>query len=78
MAIRKVHYSFRPGFEQLKLTDISAVKAEIKEVLGVKYDSEFYKKRNNYPNIPAFLKEDIDKIFERYGVDKRNIWSITF
>lgn len=34
MAIEKVHYSCKPGFEQLKLSDIPAVKAEIKQIMG--------------------------------------------
>jgi hypothetical protein len=76
MAIEKVHYSCKPGFEQLKLSDIPAVKAEIKQIMGVKYDTEFYRKRNDYPNIPSFIKEDIEAVFERYGVNKREIWSI--
>ena len=46
MAIEKVHYSCKPGFEQLKLSDIPAVKAEIKQIMGVKYDTEFYRKRS--------------------------------
>ena len=76
MAIEKVHYSCKPGFEQLKLSDIPAVKAEIKQIMGVKYDTEFYRKRNDYPNIPAFIKEDIEAVFERYRINKREIWSI--
>lgn len=34
MAIGKVHYSFRPGFDTLKSSDVPAVKAELKEVMG--------------------------------------------
>lgn len=78
MAIRKVHYSFRPGFNMLKLSDIPIVKAEIKEVLGLNFDTDFYRKRKDYPNIPAFIKEDIEKIFAKYGVNKRDIWDIRY
>lgn len=78
MAIRKVHYSFRPGFDMLKAADIPVVKTEIMKAMGIKFNSEFYNKRKDYPNIPAFLKEDIEKIFYKYGVSKQNIWSITF
>lgn len=78
MAIRKVHYSFKRGFDKLKLSDLLAVRAEIMEAMGVKYNTEFYKKRNDYVNIPLFLKEEIDKIFEKYGVDSREIWDIWY
>lgn len=75
MAIGKVHYSFRPGFDTLKSSDVPAVKAELKEVMGIKFDTEFYRKRKDYPNIPAFLKEKIEKVFSKYGVSVRDIWS---
>lgn len=78
MAIGKVHYSFRPGFDTLKSSDVPAVKAELKEVMGIKFDTEFYRKRNDYPNIPAFVKERIEKVFSKYGVSVRDIWSIRY
>lgn len=78
MAIGKVHYSFRPGCDMLKSSDVSAVEAELKEVMGIKFDTEFYKKRKDYPNIPAFLKERIEKVFSKYGVNVRDIWDIRY
>lgn len=78
MAIQKVHYSFKPGFDLLKYSQIPAAKAELKQVLGLKYDTTFYKKRKDYPNIPAFIKEKIKEIFSKYGVDKRDIWDIQY
>lgn len=78
MAIQKVHYSFKPGFDLLKNSQTSAAKADLMQVLGLKYETTFYKKRKDYPNIPAFLKDKIEEIFSKYGVDKRDIWDIRY
>ena len=78
MAIVKVHYTIRQGFDTLKSSDVPAVKAELKEVMGIKFDTEFYRKRKDYPNIPAFLKERIEKVFSKYGVNVRDIWSMRY
>ncbi len=62
----------------LKSSQIPVVKAEIMDAMGVKFNTQFYRKRNDYVNIPAFLKEDIDKIFYKYGVKDRDIWDIRY
>ena len=76
MAIKKYHYSFAPGYNCLKRADIPAAKAELKAVLGTNLDCTFYSKKKDILNIPAFLKENIDKIFKKYGVKECDIWSI--
>lgn len=77
MARKKVHYSFSKGYGNVKNSDAAAVRADIKEVLGIKFDSDFYRKKKDIVNIPAFLKENIESIFQKYGVKPCDIWNIS-
>ena len=61
MAKRIIHYSFRKAFDKLTLGDGRAVKSEI---------------RRDYPNIPAYIKQEIEQIFLKYGVSESEIWEI--
>lgn len=77
MARKKVHYSFSKGYGSVKNSDAASVRADIKEVLGIKFDSDFYRKKKDIVNIPAFLKENIELIFQKYGVKPCDIWNIS-
>lgn len=76
MAKRKVHYSFKNGLNCLTSPQLAAVKAEIMEVLGDITEARYYQIRRDYPNIPAYRKEEIDNIFLRYGVSESEVWQI--
>lgn len=70
MARKKVHYSFSKGYGNVKNSDAAAVRADIKEVLGIKFDSDFYRKKKDIVNIPAFLKENIELIFKNTALNR--------
>lgn len=76
MAKRIIHYSFRKAFDKLTLGDGKAVKSEIIEVLGDVSVARFYQIRRDYPNIPAYIKQEIEQIFLKYGVLESEIWEI--
>lgn len=76
--MRKVHYSFCRGYKNLKKRDIPAARAELMAVLGLKYECSFYAKKKNIVNIPAYMKDEIERIFEKYGVKPCDIWDITY
>lgn len=76
MAKRIIHYSFRKAFDKLTLGDGRAVKSEIIEVLGDVSAARYYQIRRDYPNIPAYIKQEIEQIFLKYGVLESEIWEI--
>mgnify|MGYP004454404725 FL=1 len=76
MAKRIIHYSFRKAFDKLTLGDGRAVRSEIIEVLGDISAARFYQIRRDYPNIPAYIKQEIEQIFLKYGVLESEIWEI--
>lgn len=76
MAKRIIHYSFRKAFDKLTLGDGGAVRSEIIEVLGDISAARFYQIRRDYPNIPAYIKQEIEQIFLKYGVLESEIWEI--
>lgn len=76
MAKRKVHYSFRKAFDYLTLADGRAAKADIIEILGGVSDTRFYQVRKDYPNIPVYIKQEIEDVFLKYGVLKSDIWEV--
>ena len=76
MAKRIIHYSFRKAFDKLTLGDGRAVRSEIIEVLGNISAARFYQIRRDYPNIPAYIKQEIEQIFLKYGVLESEIWEI--
>lgn len=79
MAIQKVHYSFKPGFDLLKNSQTPAAKADLMQVLGLKYETTFYKKNaKTTPISLLFSRKKIKEIFSKYGVDKRDIWDIQY
>ena len=76
MAKRIIHYSFRKAFDKLTLGDGKAVKSEIIEALGDVSVARFYQIRRDYPNIPAYIKQEIEQFFLKYGVLESEIWEI--
>ena len=76
MAKRIIHYSFRKAFDKLTLGDGKAVRSEIIEALGDVSVARFYQIRRDYPNIPAYIKQEIEQIFLKYGVSESEIWEI--
>ena len=80
MAIEKVHYSCKPGFEQLKLSDIPAVKAEIKQIMGSNTTQNFTASvtttqifRPLSRKISRLFSSDMASINERFGALNDNL-----
>ena len=76
MAINKVHYSCKDAFNFLPLWSIEEVKNSLYEIFGCTTWQQFYLKRKDYPNIPAQVKEEVESLFDKYGVKKEEIWKI--
>jgi hypothetical protein len=76
--MKKIHYSFKNGFSKLKNEDVAIVRQLTWEAIGCKTIEEYYRKRNDFTNIPYHLFVDITKIFVRFGVSKNQIWSVRY
>lgn len=77
MAKEKVHYSFLPGTRQVKFEDYPKLQDKLYEIIGCSSLQEYYRKRKNYVNIPAHVKESIEKVFAEFGInDPTEIWEI--
>ena len=76
MAISKVHYSCKDAFKFLPLGAIEDVKLNLYEIFGCTTWQQFYLRRKDYPNIPAQVKEDVEKLFLEYGIKKEEVWKI--
>lgn len=77
MAVTKLHYSFTPGTLKVTREDYPELKNRIYKFLGCSSDPEYYRKKKDYLNIPAHIKEGIEKIFFDFGVTNvSDIWDI--
>lgn len=77
MAVAKLHYSFTPGTLKVSREDYPKLKDQLYNFLGCSSDPEYYRKKKDYLNIPAHIKEGIEKIFFDFGVrDASDIWDI--
>lgn len=77
--MEKLHYSFTPGLRELKVSEIEEAKKEIMKMISKKELSrtQFWRRSRDWVNIPAHIKLEIEKVFERYGVKKEDVWKIT-
>lgn len=74
----KKNYSFLRGCNKVSREDYPKIQQELKEYLGCATMQYYYHKRKNYPDMPVHVKEDIEAIFSKYGVNKPDdIWEIT-
>ena len=47
------------------------------KALGCTTKQHYYQKRKCIPNIAAHIKDDVEKVFEQYGItDPCDIWDI--
>ena len=76
MDVTKKHYSFTPGALKVSREDYPKLKNQLYSFLGCSSDPEYYRKKKDYLNIPAHIKEGIEKIFSEFGVDVSDIWEI--
>lgn len=77
MAVTKLHYSFTPGTLKVSREDYKELKARLYDFLGCTSDPEYYRRKKDYINIPAHIKEGIEKIFFDFGItDPMDIWTI--
>ena len=74
----KFHFSFKPGMNELKVSDIQKVSEEIRKLISMKGEvatiETFRRRAYDWPNIPVPMKEGIDKIFRKYKVPKEKVW----
>lgn len=77
--MEKLHYSFMPGLWELKVSDVEEAKKEIMKVISEKELSrtQFWRRSTDWVNIPAHIKLGIENVFEKYGVQKEDVWEIT-
>lgn len=78
MGQKKFNYSFLPGTQKVAKEDYNKLKSDLMNVLGCNSTQYYYRKRKCIPNIPVNLKEDIEKVFYKYGItDSSEIWEIS-
>jgi hypothetical protein len=77
MAIKKAHFSFLKGMNQVKLEDKSEIQQKLYDFMGCSSWPEFYRKRKEYVNLPVQVQLGIDNIFAEYGISHDDIWTIT-
>lgn len=76
MAIPHFRYSFASGFDKMTLEDIRKAKAELYDLLGCTAESDFSRKKHSFRDIPQHIYEGINRIFQKYGVQEEDIWTI--
>lgn len=76
MAIKKAHFSFQGGMNQVKLEDKDEIMHKLYDFMGCSSWPEFYRKRKEYVNLPVQIKSGIDNIFADYGITN-GIWTVT-
>lgn len=64
--------SFRKGLREVKVKDLQAVKADIRDILGVYSRQAFAKYSNGLLILDVMKAEAISKAFAKYGVT--NCW----
>lgn len=74
--MKKLHYSFKNGFNKLKSEDVPIVKDKTWKAIGCKTVEEYYRKRNDFVNIPYHIHREITQIFVSFGVLPEEIWTV--
>lgn len=76
--MRKLNYSFKKGCGKVSQEDYMKLQDELFDVLGCKTKQHYYQKKAKIPNIPAHVKESIENVFKKYGINNPDdIWDIT-
>lgn len=76
MAIKKMRYSFLKGMQKVTREEFKPLQDKLYNIMGCSSWQEYYRKRKSYSNIPAHIKESIDKAFEECGISPDDIWDI--
>jgi len=74
---KKVNYSFLRGCGKVSKEDYSELNQKLKDFLECKTLQHYYLRRRKFMNMPAHIKEGIEKIFSEYGIAPDEIWDIT-
>lgn len=69
---KKQSFSFKKGWNQLKVGDTSAVRERIMSALGIRYRSSFYYRLNGNCEPTMTEAQQIEAIFREYGITK--VW----
>ena len=77
MAILKLDYSCKEAFALLTVRDAREARQRLMEIFGCNTKQQFYQRRKRYTNIPAHIKEEVERMFQEYGLRKEQIWKIT-
>ena len=57
--------------------DYKPLQEALMKALGCTTKQHYYQKRKCIPNIAAHIKDDVEKVFEQYGItDPCEIWDI--
>ena len=77
--MRKIHYSFKPGLQQLKVSDVPKAKEELKKVLpsrsGMAHEETLRRRSIDWPNIPLCMIKAINEVFEKFNVPPEKVWN---
>ncbi|WP_278625359.1 hypothetical protein [Parabacteroides gordonii] len=77
MAAKKLNYSFLKGTQKVAKEDYMPLQEALMKALGCTTKQHYYQKRKCIPNIAAHIKDDVEKVFEQYGItDPCEIWDI--
>lgn len=71
-----VHYSCKPGIDLVPKKDQDELRQGLMEIFGSPSYATYYNKINDYRNIPWHLKEAIEELFKKFGVEPEKIWEI--
>jgi len=65
-------FSFKTGFEQLRIIDVPVVEKEIMNALGITHRTNFLKRLKGEVEPKVSEAKSIEAIFKQYGITK--IW----
>ncbi len=75
---KKFNYSFEKGCGKVAKENYRQLNQELKQFLGCSTTQYYYRRRKRSIDIPAHVKEGVERIFSRYGItNPEDIWEIT-
>lgn len=77
MAIPNFRYSFAPGFRKLTVEEGDKVKQELWSYFGCNCNPEWSRRKLRTRNMPKHVYDTVTSIFQKYGVQESDVWSIT-
>lgn len=69
--------AFEVGFEELQSKYVRRARRDIMKLLNVETTQAFYQRRRGEVEGTDEQREGIEVIFEKYGVDKNNVWGLS-